>query len=67
VTGGVSPDCGDREIPGIYTRVDNPEILDFIKGISNPEQSAIGFSKFNVHFLTLNRRSTSANKKLNLA
>ena len=30
VSGGVSSSCGDKDIPGYYTRLDYPEIADFI-------------------------------------
>ena len=51
MTGGVSSECGDREIPGIYARVDHPEILDFIKHVANPDKSAIGERKFEKLYL----------------
>jgi len=34
VHGGVGA-CGDRRYPGIYVRIDSPEIYDFIAGILN--------------------------------
>ena len=34
VSGGVSS-CGDKEIPGYYTRLDFPEIADFIQDPEN--------------------------------
>ena len=51
MTGGVSSECGDREIPGIYARVDHPEILEFIKQVADPDKSAIGHRKFENLFL----------------
>ena len=50
MTGGVSSECGDREIPGIYARVDHPEILEFIKQVADPDRSAIGHRKFEKPF-----------------
>ena len=31
VAGGIQPDsCGDKNYPGIFTRIDHPEIYDFV-------------------------------------
>jgi len=30
VTGGVSTNCGDQDFPGVYVRLDHPDILTFI-------------------------------------
>jgi hypothetical protein len=40
VIGGVSQNCGDRDFPGIYSRIDHPQILDFIW--SNAFQKTVG-------------------------
>jgi secreted trypsin-like serine protease len=32
VAGGINPEnCGDRDFPTIYTRLDDPEVFDFVK------------------------------------
>ena len=31
VSGGVATVCGDVDVPGIYIRVNNPDILQFIR------------------------------------
>ena len=30
MTGGVSTNCGDQDFPGVYVRLDHPEVLNFI-------------------------------------
>ena len=44
VIGGVSTNCGDRDYPGIYSRIDNPEILNFI--LTNAFQKPLGNLNF---------------------
>ncbi len=34
VSGGVAG-CGDRDLPGIYPRMDHPDILDFVKKVAS--------------------------------
>ena len=41
VSGGVSK-CGDKYIPSYFTRLDHPEIADFISAPELSYQSAIG-------------------------
>ncbi len=45
VSGGVSS-CGDRDIPGYYTRLDHPEIADFVQDPKNYSLTGINIGKF---------------------
>ncbi len=38
VSGGLGA-CGDRDLPGVYVRLDHPEVLHFIKSVSAGESS----------------------------
>ncbi len=40
VIGGIATNCGDREFPGIYSRIDHPDILNFIS--TNAFQKPLG-------------------------
>jgi secreted trypsin-like serine protease len=33
VSGGVSSSCGDKDIPGYFSRLDFPEVADFIRSV----------------------------------
>ncbi len=41
VQGGIR-DCGDRDYPGIFVRLDEPAVLSFIQSFVNNAQSAEG-------------------------
>jgi secreted trypsin-like serine protease len=38
VSGGVATNCGDQDYPGIYIRLDNPEVLDFVRQVESQEK-----------------------------
>ncbi len=39
MSGGVGA-CGDSDLPGIYARVEDPDVLSFIRGVSSEGGSA---------------------------
>jgi len=43
VSGGVSSSCGDKDIPGYYTRLDYPEIADFIQSGNVDTRTCVAF------------------------
>ena len=47
VAGGIQPDaCGDKNYPGVFTRIDNPEIADFIESKLSKKGNYCATAKF---------------------